>query len=478
MGSSTISVNGPYFSPSSSDTFIPLALGYTIISHIWVFGILGKRNIATPLPLPIHEGITTNTKKKIAIVTGSNTGIGYETAKRLVIEYGWDVILACRSIDKAIEARDSINQQQEHNDKQQEQSQGRSKTKNPTVQVGKAIVLESTPLDLSDYSSIRSFAKSVHEEYGRIDVLINNAGRNTSGKSTNNGIVVANQRRNNNVDAGGDHIDGADAAKNNNDDDEYRASKTVSSVDLDLMFQSNYLGHFLLTDLLLDKLQDGGKVINLSSVMHHFCGSDGNDNDGDDENVVGDEPTTKIPTTELSPAYWRRRALYHDPTTSRPPVPGVYSASKLAAILHSIELNRRYRTSHNIYSLAVNPGSVNSDIWRGFPGWVRKIFQWVYLTPYQGSTPLVAAAVIDNDELITNNIRYLQPYWVPPPLSSSSTPSVPMWPFQEMLGPYVGYTPTAPRLPCTTENEVLEASKALWTVSEELTNLQYYDENA
>ena len=36
----------------------------------------------------------------VAIVTGSNTGIGYETAKSLVLDYGMTVILACRSRDK------------------------------------------------------------------------------------------------------------------------------------------------------------------------------------------------------------------------------------------------------------------------------------------------------------------------------------------------------------------------------------------
>jgi 3-oxoacyl-ACP reductase-like protein len=44
---------------------------------------------------------------KVYIVTGSNTGIGYETARALV-EMGATVIMACRSVDKANEARTSI----------------------------------------------------------------------------------------------------------------------------------------------------------------------------------------------------------------------------------------------------------------------------------------------------------------------------------------------------------------------------------
>jgi NAD(P)-dependent dehydrogenase (short-subunit alcohol dehydrogenase family) len=328
--------------------------------------------------------------KKIAIITGSNTGIGYEAAKRLVQQYGWEVILACRSKDKALAAQQEINNYYNKND---ENDNGSSSSNNRKE--GKAVVLDSV-LDLSDFESIRRFAKEVREKYDRVDILINNAGRNTSGQSGK----------------------------------------------LDLMFQSNYLGHFLLTNLFLEDLQkssDGGKVINVSSVMHHFCGSE----------------------SKASVGYWKERALY------RPdPLPGVYSASKLAAILHSIELNRRYG-KQGLFSLAVNPGSVNSDIWRGFPGWMRTIFAMVYLTSEQGSIPLIAAAVLDDWK--EDGITYLQPYWVP---TLSSTQRFeqqslrPMMPYTEMLGPYVGYTPTNPRLP---PDGGIEAAHVLWDVSQTLT---------
>ncbi len=44
---------------------------------------------------------------KVFIVTGSNTGIGFETVKGLV-KMGATVIMACRSTDKAMEARTKI----------------------------------------------------------------------------------------------------------------------------------------------------------------------------------------------------------------------------------------------------------------------------------------------------------------------------------------------------------------------------------
>ena len=63
-----------------------------------------------------------------------------------------------------------------------------------------------------------------------------------------------------------------------------------------------------------------------------------------------------------SPDYWKRHALYSD----KNPPSSVYSISKLAEILHSVELNRRYGYE-NLAAIAVNANGVNSDIWRGFP---------------------------------------------------------------------------------------------------------------
>ena len=430
-------MDDPYISMAYFAMCSPLALLYTCVAHAWLAVVSRTGGERTPINIPPPKKLTT--KKKLAIITGSNTGIGYETSKRLVREYGWDVILACRSKDKAVAARNKINSDGENGG---------------GLFNGKAIVLEPV-LDLSDFDSIRKFVDTVQNEYDNIDVLINNAGRNTSGRSPGN-------------------------------------------PKLDLMFQSNYLGHFLLTELLLkNKLLlssslsssdngsvdggagegEGNKVINLSSVMHHFSKGDATEElaGGDFESIA-------------SSGYWKRRALYHDD-----PPKNVYSASKLAAILHSVELNRRYGDEH-LTAIAVNPGSVNSDIWRGFPTWVRRyVFDKIYLTTEEGSEPIVAAAVrndftADKDSIMANNgkgaIIYLQPYanpfsifggrWFPRLSSSSSTAATvsssrqrPMIPFTEMLGPYVGHLPTIPRLPANTE----AAAETLWKVSEELTEL-------
>jgi NAD(P)-dependent dehydrogenase (short-subunit alcohol dehydrogenase family) len=348
----------PYYNSIHFAIFNPTAVIYTLASHVWVHGIRGS-HIINPLPPATGE-------HKLAIVTGSNTGIGYETARALVVDYGWEVVLACRSKDKAIRAMLSINEEAKSG--------------------GKAVVLEQ-PLDLSNFESVEKFADAVKSqyEYKNIDVLINNAGRNTSGKSQNG---------------------------------------------LDLMFQSNFLGHFCLTQKLTEKLK-GGRIVNLSSVMHHFA-------------------TNKPKTVE----FWKSLAMYN----ATPPPEG-YSASKLGAILFSSELNRRYGASHNIHSLAVNPGGSSTDIWRDFPPFLVFLMGLVYLSPIQASAPSIAAAVQED----WGDTIYLQPHWLP---DESVTPFPPF----EMLAPYVGYMSTKPRLP---EDGGMEAGKALWDVSEELTGCYF-----
>ena len=88
---------------------------------------------------------------KIVIVTGANSGIGYEATRALAIK-GASVIMACRSLEKGQRAVDQI------------------RTEFPDAQV----LLR--PLDLADLSSVQQFANTFLSEFDRLDVLINNAG--------------------------------------------------------------------------------------------------------------------------------------------------------------------------------------------------------------------------------------------------------------------------------------------------------------
>lgn len=88
---------------------------------------------------------------RVAIVTGANTGIGYETALALARK-GARVILACRDQTKARAAAAAIAAEKP---------------------AGSA---EAQPLDLSDLESIQRFAQSFTASHTRLDLLINNAG--------------------------------------------------------------------------------------------------------------------------------------------------------------------------------------------------------------------------------------------------------------------------------------------------------------
>jgi NAD(P)-dependent dehydrogenase (short-subunit alcohol dehydrogenase family) len=87
---------------------------------------------------------------KTVLITGANTGIGYDTARVLALR-GARVLLGCRSEDKAVQAIDKI----------------------------KAIKSDAevcwVPLDLASLASIEAAADIVNQE-NRLDALVNNAG--------------------------------------------------------------------------------------------------------------------------------------------------------------------------------------------------------------------------------------------------------------------------------------------------------------
>lgn len=88
---------------------------------------------------------------KTAIVTGANSGLGFEIALALAHK-GATVIVACRDADKAAEAM------------------RRMRATAPAAQ------LEFHALDLADLASVHMFARRFLAGHGRLDVLCNNAG--------------------------------------------------------------------------------------------------------------------------------------------------------------------------------------------------------------------------------------------------------------------------------------------------------------
>jgi NAD(P)-dependent dehydrogenase (short-subunit alcohol dehydrogenase family) len=88
---------------------------------------------------------------RIAIVTGANIGLGFDTALALAGK-GCRVVLACRNLDKAQAAR------------------GQILAHHPKAHV------ECQALDLSSLKSVRSFATVFLKSHKKLDLLINNAG--------------------------------------------------------------------------------------------------------------------------------------------------------------------------------------------------------------------------------------------------------------------------------------------------------------
>ncbi len=145
-------------------------------------------------------GAIENQKGKVVIVTGANSGIGYETAREMS-RRGAEVILACRDEDRGMNA-----------------------IKNIIEEIPKANLVMAH-LDLSDLNQIKKFSDRIHEDYRKIDILINNAG-----------VMMD--------------------------------SLTMTKQGFEFHFGINHLGHFALTGHILDLLlgEENSRVVNVASI--------------------------------------------------------------------------------------------------------------------------------------------------------------------------------------------------------------------
>jgi NAD(P)-dependent dehydrogenase (short-subunit alcohol dehydrogenase family) len=96
---------------------------------------------------------------RTAVITGSNTGLGFETAKALAA-HGARVVLAVRNLDKGKAAADLITR----------------------ATPGAGVTIQE--LDLTSLDSIRAAADQLRSQHDQIDLLINNAGVMFTPKST------------------------------------------------------------------------------------------------------------------------------------------------------------------------------------------------------------------------------------------------------------------------------------------------------
>jgi NAD(P)-dependent dehydrogenase (short-subunit alcohol dehydrogenase family) len=98
----------------------------------------------TTVDIPDQHGVT-------AVVTGSNSGIGFIAARELA-RAGATTVMACRNPQKASDAEAKLRADVPEAD------------------------LTVLPLDLADLSSVRAFAADLGKRYDGLDLLVNNAG--------------------------------------------------------------------------------------------------------------------------------------------------------------------------------------------------------------------------------------------------------------------------------------------------------------
>ncbi|KAL4354235.1 hypothetical protein GQ457_06G007670 [Hibiscus cannabinus] len=115
----------------------------------------------------------------------------------------------------------------------------------------------------------------------------------------------------------------------------------LSQDGIEAQFATNHIGHFLLTELLLDKMKSTvkssgvqGRIVNLSSIAHTHCYKDG----------------IRFAKLNAKQGYNDKRA---------------YGQSKLANILHANELSRRLQEEGvNITVNSVHPGLIMTPLFK------------------------------------------------------------------------------------------------------------------
>ena len=245
-------------------------------------------------------------EKKIALVTGANSGMGMASA-RMLARKGYFVLMLVRSEKRGSEAFKMLNEDQPD-------------------------CFQLILCDLSDLQSVRRAAASIGETYEKIDVMLNNAG------------VITTQRE-------------------------------LTKEGLEMQFGVNHVGHFLLTMLLLQKLQKGSRIIQVASGAHKW----------------GD-------------IYFEDLSLEK---SFRPFI--AYGQSKLANVLFAKELSKKLAP----YGITVNschPGAVATNMGvnreTGFGRGITKLLKPFFRSPEEGAATAVYLATAPSVEGITGEYFY------------------------------------------------------------------------
>ena len=353
---------------------------------------------------------------RVAVVTGASAGVGRQSALQLA-QLGCTVVLACRSDDRGKAAADEL--------QREVQRAWAARAGNSGVR-GR---VEYQQLDLADLASVRKFASVVITRYPRIDVLVNNGASSLrfSLCGCESLMVLL-------------HL--LLAAGMNS-----FAAPSLTEDGFDEVFGVNYLGHFLLAQLLLPALQAsathhreqleqqaqrhggptgskrletkatfcGPRIVNLSSVMHRHSSAE-------DLLYFAKLSAEVVAVSAAVKLLGGAQSRDVHPLDGKQGVCGSsYSASKLAMVAMTAQLECRLldearsqsaarsaaagRTGTaplndddliRVRAVSVNPGAVNSEIWRSlsfFARWGRRALGALcFLDPEDGATTTLFGA--------------------------------------------------------------------------------------
>ncbi len=260
---------------------------------------------------------------KTVIITGATSGLGFQTAKKIAKHSkDFHLVLPCRNSDKGEDVKSELI----------------NETGNQNIDMA--------TIDTSSLRSVRAFVEEYKTRFNTpIYALLCNAGISGFG----------------------------------------RDKKELSEDGFDILFATNHLGHFLLTNLLLPLMSPNGKILATASDMH--------------------SPMLK----EGETFEWLGTEAIAHPDDQMAVNPLRYSYSKLCNIYFIYELARRLKEQKStVTANAFNPGLMKTHLVKGtneeFYEFIRKQVPERYGDLENSSSAL--AELVYNDDIIFSSKHF------------------------------------------------------------------------
>lgn len=274
------------------------------------------------------------------LITGGNSGLGLECVKHLASQGGMNLVLAGRDLDK-------------------------TNALAKTLMQAHSIEVKTVRMDVSSLASVREGSEQIRQmiasgQIEKLDAIACNAGV------------------------------------------QFLSSISYSADGYENTFATNFLGHFLMVNLLLEKVADNGRIVFTASGTH------------DPETMDG-----KMVGKAVEPDAVK---LASEGKDGREPISGGirYATSKLLVVLFAYELNRRLRQMNgSLESIAFDPGLMTeTGLGRSAPKFAQalsntRLIKWVLkrLGVTMGSASFSGAALAEilvSPKFKNSSGKYLQ----------------------------------------------------------------------